>query len=81
MGVNLFHVDLARRRRRVGEAGGEGAARHRRLPAVSHRAAAVMKARHVEVRHRELQLRGVPRHVREREARRAGAPRERRGKS
>jgi hypothetical protein len=41
----------------------------------------VMKARHVEVRHRELQLRGVPRHVREREARRAGAPREGRGKS
>jgi len=81
MGVNLFHVDLARRRRRVGEAGGEGAARHRRLPAVSHRVAAVMKARHVEVRHREPQLRGVLRHVREREARRAGAPREGRGKS
>ena len=40
-----------------------------------------MKTRHVKVRHRELQSRRSRRHVREREARRAGAPREGRGKS
>ena len=40
-----------------------------------------MKTRHIEVRHRELQPRRSLRHVREREARRAGAPREGRGKS
>jgi len=76
----LVSVDLPRWRRRAGEARCEGPARHRRLPAVSHRAAAVMKTRHVEVGHRELQLRRSPWHVGEREARRAGAPREGRGK-
>jgi hypothetical protein len=71
--AELISVDLARRRRRGGKAGGESAARHRRMPAVSDRAAAVMKTRHVEVRHRELQPRRSLWHVREREARRAGA--------
>ena len=78
--AELISVDLARRRRRGGKAGGESAARHRRMPAVSDRAAAVMKIRHVEIRHRELQRRRSRRHVGEREARRAGAPREGRGK-
>jgi hypothetical protein len=41
----------------------------------------VMKTRHVEVRHRELKSRRSRRHVREREARRARAPRKGRGKS
>ena len=53
--AELVSVDLARRRRQAGEAGCEGAARHRRLPAVSDRTAAAMKTRHVEVGHRELQ--------------------------
>ena len=77
----LVSVDLARRRRRAGKAGGESAARHRRLPAVSDRAAAVMKTRHVKVGHRELQLRRSLRYVGEHEARRAGAPGKGRGKS
>ena len=78
--AELVSVDLAWRRRRAGEAGRKGTARYRGLPAVSDRASAVMKTRYVEVRHCELQPCRSWRHIGEPETRRAGAPREGRGK-
>src|SRR6202020_2778794 len=61
--AELVSVHLARRRRRANEARGESIARHFRLAAIADRAAAVMEARSVEIRHGEAQIDGAFWHV------------------